>query len=171
MADELTIINRIIEEHQNIRSYVKLVGDSMTDREALSSLSKTRADWVPGRPEILTEKQKRLEQTTSALKEGLEHHFGYEETYLPPILGELFMRALLIDHREIRKAIDQTRTRIINLEAAGLSREECLVKESEIQYVIDNLSQTIEEHTSREEIVLEMLQRALQEKQQTKDQT
>jgi len=78
------------------------------------------------------------------------------------------MRALLIDHREIKKEIDQTKTRVINLEVAGLSREECLAKESEIQYVIDNLSQAVEEHTNREEIVLEMLQRALQEKQQNK---
>lgn len=168
MADALTIINKVIEEHQKIRSYVKLVGDSVTDREALSSLSKTRTDWVPGRPESLAEKQKKLEQTLNALKEGLERHFGYEETYLPPIPGELFMRALLIDHREIRKEIDQTRTRVINLEVAGLSREECLVKESEIQYVIDSLSQAIAEHLNREEIMLEMLQKALQEKQQSK---
>ncbi len=168
MSDELAIINRVMEEHYKIRSSVKLVGDSMTDREALSSLSKARADWVPGRLEILTEKQKKLEQTLNALKEGLERHFGYEETYLPPILGELFMRALLIDHREIRKEIDQTKTSVINLEVAGLSREECLVKESEIQQVVDNLSQAVEEHTYREEIVLEMLQKALQEKQQNK---
>ena len=109
MSDELAIINRVIEEHQKVRKYVKLVGDSVTDREALASLQKSRADWVPGRLEILTEKQKKLQRTISALDEGLENHFGFEEKYLPPILGELFMRALLIEHQEINEGIDNAK--------------------------------------------------------------
>ena len=103
MSDELTTINRVITEHQQIRGYVKLVGDSVTDREALSSLQQARSDWVPGRLDILTEKQKKLAQTISTLEAGLKNHFAYEEKYLPPILGELFTRALLIEHQEINE--------------------------------------------------------------------
>ena len=49
-----------------------------------------------------------------------------------------------------------------------MGREQCLVEESKMQDVINNLCQAIEEHAQREEIILEMLQRALQEKQQNK---
>lgn len=171
MADELTIINRIIEEHQNIRSYIKLVGDSIPDREALSSLSKTRAHWVPGRPDILAEKQKKLEQTISFLDEGLRNHFAYEEKVLPPILGELFMRALVLDHQKVREEIDGAKSTVLGTKLEGLSREELLAKESEIQQVIESMCQTFEDHATREEVILGMLQRALQEKQQSKGQT
>lgn len=170
MSDELAIINRVIEEHQKVRKYVKLVGDSITDREALASLQKSRADWIPGRLEILTEKQKKLQQTISALDEGLKNHFGYEEKYLPPILGELFMRALLIEHQEINEGIDNAKRVVADTRLEELGREQCLVEESKMQDVINNLCQAIEEHAQREEIILEMLQRALQEKQPDKGQ-
>ena len=101
MSDELEIINRVIEEHRKVRQDLKLAGDSTTDREAIASLQKARKDWVPGRLEILAEKQKKLQQTVSALDEGLTRHFGYEEEYLPPILGKLLTQALLFEHREI----------------------------------------------------------------------
>lgn len=168
MSDKLAIINRVIEEHQKVRKYVKLVGDSVTDREALASLQKARTDWVPGRLEILSEKQKKLQQTVIALDEGLKNHFDYEEKYLPPILGELFMQALLIEHREINKGLNDAKITVTDTKLEGLSREQCLVEESTLQEVINNLCQAIEEHAHREEIILEMLQKALQEKQPDK---
>jgi len=168
MSDELAIINRVIQEHQKVRKYVKLVGDSVTDREALASLQKARTDWVPGRLEILSEKQKKLQQTVIALDEGLKNHFDYEEKHLPPILGELFMQALLIEHKEINKGLNDAKRTATDTKLEGLSREQCLVEESTMQEVINNLCQAIEEHAHREEIILEMLQRALQEKQPDK---
>ena len=165
MSDELTTINRVIAEHQQIRGYVKLVGDSVTDREAISGLQQARSDWVPGRLDILTEKQKKLVQAVSALEEGLKNHFDYEEKYLPPILGELLMRALLIEHQEINKGVDDAKRIVVATKLEGLSREECLSKEAELQDMINNLCQVIEGHAHREEIILEMLQRALKEKQ------
>ena len=42
MSDYLAKINEILEEHRTIRSGVKLVGDSVSDQEALVSLKKHR---------------------------------------------------------------------------------------------------------------------------------
>ncbi len=166
MSDELAIINQVIGEHQKVREHVKLVGDSVTDREALSSLQRARTDWVPGRLEALAEKQKALEQGIKSLDEGLKHHFAFEEEALPPLLGELFMRALLIDHREILKKIDEAKRVVADAKLEGLGREELLTKESDIQQAINRMCQTIEEHATREEIILDMVQKALLEKQQ-----
>ena len=164
MSDELAIINQVIEEHRKVRRHLKLAGDSLTDREAIASLQKARTDWVPGRLEILAEKQKKLQQTVSALEEGLMHHFSYEEKNLPPILGELLTRTLLIEHREIRKGLDDVKNVISGSKLEGLNREQCLIEESKMHDFINNLGQAIDEHAHREEIILDMIQRALQER-------
>ena len=164
MSDELDIINRVIEEHRKFRQYLKLAGDSVTDREAIASLQKARTDWVPGRLEILAEKQKKIQQTVNALDEGLMHHFNYEEKHLPPILGELLTQTLLSEHREIRKGLDDVKNVVSETKLEGLDREQCLIEESRMHDFINNLGQAIEEHAHREEIILDMLQRALKER-------
>jgi hypothetical protein len=164
MPDELAIINRIIEEHATIKGHVKLVGDSVTDHEALASLEKARADWIPGRPEILSEKQKKLQQTISSLEEGLGNHFALEERSLPPLLGELLMQSLVLEHRKIKKEIDVVKSMAAGIKLEGLSRDELLAKESQMQQMVDKLRQLVEEHATREEIILDMIQSALAEK-------
>ena len=163
MEDNLAIVRRIIEEHQAIRQHVKLVGDSLSDQEALNALTRVRADWIPGRLEILSEKQKRMQQTMSALDEGLKRHFYYEERYLPPLLGELLTRALLLDHGEIKKEIDAVKSMMIDTSLEELSRDELLSRESYINRIISNICQVIDEHATNEELLLEMLKRALEE--------
>lgn len=44
----------------------------------------------------------------------------------------------------------------------GLSREELLSEESHIQQIVDSICQLVDEHATREEAILEMLQRALE---------
>jgi len=164
VLDNLAIISRLKDEHQSLRRHVKLVGDSISDQEALSSLKRERADWIPGRLDILAEKQKRLQKALSFLDEGLRNHFAFEEKVLPPLLGELFVRALILDHREIIKEIDEAKSKAANIKLEGLSREELVSEESSIQQVIDSISHLVEDHATREEVILEMVERALQEK-------
>ena len=168
MADNLSIINRVIQEHQNISGHIRLVGDSISDEEALASLTKARPDWIPGRMEILSEKQNKLQQALNFLGEGLRNHFTFEEEVLPLLLGELFVRALTLDHREIEKGIDEAKSMVPASKLEGLSREELVSRESKIHQVIDSLCQMVEEHASREEIILEMVQRVLEEEKKSR---
>jgi len=164
MPDNLAIIRRTIDEHQAIRGHVKLIGDSVADQEALRALERVRSDWIPGQLEALAERRKKLQRAVSSLDEGLENHFAQEEKALPPLLGELFMRALMLDHQEIRQAIDDAKVVAAEIKLEGLSREELLDSESRIQEAIDSLCHLVEDHAAREEIILEMLQRALEER-------
>jgi len=168
MSDDLAIITRLIDEHQILKRHVKLVGDSITDEEALRSLERARADWIPGRTEILAEKHNKLQQTMSFLDEGLNNHFAFEEKVLPPFLGELLMHALVLEHREIKNQVDEAKSMIANARLDGLSREELLAKESQLQQRINGICSLVNEHRTREEAVLEMLQRALGAKEQDK---
>ena len=164
MSDYIAVINEITEEHQNIRSYAKLVGDSIGDQEALSSLQRVRPDWIPGRIEILTEKQNKLTQTISFLGEGLKNHFTKEERALPSLLGKFLMRALILEHREIIEAVKEALVMVANIKLEGLSREDLMTQEMKIQQKVSDLSNLIEEHAGKEEQMLEMVQKVLEEK-------
>lgn len=164
MLDNLAIISRIRDAHQTLMEHTKLVGDSISDEEAMSSLRGAHSDWIPGRQEILAEKQKKLQRTLGFLDEGLKNHFAFEEEVLPPLLGELFMRALILDHREINRELDEAKSIAADIKLEGLSREELLSRESHLQQVIDSISRQVEDHATREEMILGMLEKALQEK-------
>jgi hypothetical protein len=164
MADNLKIVNKAIEEHHAIRGHVKLVGDSVSDLEALFALQKARPDWILSAPEALAEKQDRLQQTISALDEGLKNHFSFEEKVFPPLFGELLMRALLLEHQGIKKQIDEAKSLVAKTKLEGLSQKELLSKKSQIQQKVENILQLVEEHAVREETILKMLKKALEAK-------
>ena len=163
MTDALSTINRIRDENLTIRQHVKLVGDTVGDVEAMRSLQAARTEWVPGRPSAFTERHKELQQTLSFLDEGLRNHFALEENDLPPLAGDLFMRALVMEHREIMKHVDHTRSMVDSMDVDGLTREELLSKESQLHQAIEHVRGLIEDHAAREETLLSMLERALQE--------
>ena len=135
----------------------------MADQEALLALKSARSDWVPSRLEILSEKQKRLQQSLNFLGEGLKNHFALEEDALPPFLGEFLMRSLLLAHQKIRKLLEDAKSLITDANLEGLSQEELMSRDSYLQHAIGSLSDQIEEHAEREEILLEMLKQVLVE--------
>ena len=161
MSDYLAKINEILEEHRTIRSGVKLVGDSVSDQEALVSLKSVRSDWTPGRLELMSEKQRKLKQTMSFLEEGLRNHFSKEEDMLPALLGEFLMQSLLLEHQEVIEKIDEVRLVATNSTLEGLTEAELESRDTEIKQKISDFSRRLEEHADKEELMLEMVVRAL----------
>jgi len=165
MSDNLSVIKSIIEAHHTVKGHLKLVGESETDLEAMFSLQKAHAEWSLSSMEALAENQKKLQQNLSALDEGLKNHFRLEQKSLPPLLGELVMLALTLDHQEIGKLIGRARSVVAETRLEGLNQEKLLSKKSEIQQLISNILQMVEEHAAKEETVLKMVQKALESKQ------
>ena len=168
MSDNLTVISRVIDEHHSIKGSIKLVGESVGDLEALFSLQKVYAGWTQSSIEMLAEKQKKLQQTLSFLDEGIKNHFAFEEKALTPLFGELLMRALIFEHREMGKEISEAKSMVADTRLEGLSREELLSQKSHIQQVVSGICQMIVEHATHEETILKMIKRALEEKGQNK---
>lgn len=164
MADNLATVNRAIEEHHTIRAHVKLVGDSVSDLEALFSLQKARPDWILSSPEVLSEKKDKLLQTLSTLDEGLKNHFSFEDKLFPPLFGELLMQALKIEHRGIKKQMEEAKSLVAKAKLEGLGQKELLSKKAQIQQKVEGVLQSVEEHASREETILKMLKMALEVK-------
>ncbi len=164
MPDSLAIIDRVIKEHQRIRSHIKLVGESTNDMEAMFSLQQAYSGWTLGSMEVVSDKQTQLQQTVSFLDEGLNNHFAFEERFLPPLFGELLMQALLVEHKQIRQEIGEVKSLLAGGQLAGLEQEKLLSQKSRIQQMINALSRVLEDHASREETILNMMKRALEEK-------
>ena len=163
MLDALAVITRAISEHHAIRGHIKLAGDTVNDIEALFTLQRTQSGWSQTSITALIEKQNQLLQTISFLEQGLKNHFAFEEEALPPLFGELLMKAILHQHYEIGRQIETAKTTLANIKLEGTDQQELLSKRPVIQRNIDNLCRTVEEHASHEEIVLNMMKKALEE--------
>ena len=164
MAEELKKVDRAIEEHHTIKGHMKLVGDSVSDLEALFSLQNMSPEWKLSTPEALPEKQKKLQRTIGALDEGVKNHFAFEERLFPPLFGEVLMRALKLEHREIRKQLSEAKSLVFDTKLEGLNQKELLSKKSQIQQKVEDVLQVIEEHALKEETLLKMVKKALEEK-------
>jgi len=162
VSDALAVINKVIAEHREIRRHVKLAGDAINDIEALFTLQKARSGWFQGSAQEITTKQNQMQQSLNLLEQGLRNHFDFEEKHLPPLFGELLMKALLAEHGDINRQISNAKAMLASTRLAGLGRQEMLQKESEIQQMINTLCQTVEEHASHEETILNMMKRALE---------
>ena len=160
--DALEIIRRTIEEHHKIRGSIKLVGETVNDLEAAFSLQQAQAEWAQSSVGLLSEKKDTLKRTVQGLAEGLNNHFGFEEKYLPPVFGEMLMKALIFEHNEIRRHLAECAA-VVGGDIAGLPREKLLARQSTIQNLIGGAERVVEDHASREETILRMLERALQQ--------
>jgi hypothetical protein len=103
-------------------------------------------------------------QTANSLGEGLKNHFALEEKHLPPILGDLLMQGLKLEHADIRKSLDGLQGTLSAIKLKESRSEQLLTSRWSIQQKLDDLRQLIEGHASREEVILHMAKRALGDK-------
>lgn len=168
MPDDLEVVNKIIEEHRNIRTNVKLVGDTVSDPEGLLRLEQARPDWMLGTPGQLAEKQTRLGQTLNYLYDGLQNHFKLEEKWLPDLLGVLVMEALALEHVQIKADIETIRGILAKANLEEMSHEERLNFKWTIEPKIEEIRRTLETHAGKEETILSMVKKALEARRKGK---
>lgn len=162
MTDHLDIIKKVADEHDAIKGNIKLVGDTITDGEAKRTLEKLRSEWIPGQLDVLSTRMEKLKGALAALKAGLDNHFAFEEESFPPILGDILMKALLIEHKQIKQEIGDAQKLLDEVNLEGLKREEVIAKEMQVQQVITRIMHIIENHADKEETIMEMLRKALE---------
>ena len=159
--DDLAVIRRAIEEHHRIRGNIRLAGEAVNDMEALFSLQQANADWGQGSVAKLTETTDKVQRAVNGLKEGLQNHFGFEEKYLPPVFGHNLMHAIVVEHDEVRQKLQECSASVV-VEVQGLPQEKLLSFRNLVQQMVSDLSNLIESHASREEMIFKMLERALE---------
>lgn len=165
MSDALETIHKIIEAHHRIRENVMATGGLVSDFEALFSLQRAQSGWAVSSVEELAKVQERLQESIRILERGLGGHFSIEEKALPPLFGEMLMKALLLEHREIRQALDDVKSLLAETSLDKLNRADLLARKSQIHGKTSNITQLIEAHASKEEVILKMLECALKEEE------
>ena len=93
----------------------------------------------------------------------MSYHFAFEEESFPKILGDMLMKALLIEHKQIKQEIDDAQKLLDEVNLKGLKREEVIAKEMQVQQVITRILHIIENHADKEEVIMEMLRKALEQ--------
>jgi hypothetical protein len=161
MPDDRRMIKRLLDQHRAVESQVERLRGSLADHEALASLEKARLDWTPGQFGPLEEKREKLQKELATLEAGLKEHFRFEEKSLPSLLGELLVRAFALQHQEILREIEESRSILAEVKLEGLEREDLLVQESRVQQRISVVLRLVEEHAANEELILGMIGTAL----------
>ena len=162
MADTLKIIEKAIQEHHHIRENLKNAGDSITDIEAMFTLHKEIAKWSQSSVKELSEKQGELLKAVGLLEQGLTRHFGFEEKALPPLLGEVLMKTLTLEHGNIAGLLAKAKDSLQEGALEGLDQREMLTRKAQIQANIHQIIEAVEEHSRHEETILKMIQKALE---------
>ena len=157
----LEIIRRAIEEHHKVRSGIRAVGEAVNDFDALFGLQNSYSTWSQSSVTEIPGRVGRVREMLASLEEGLDKHFGFEEEYLPPVFGESLIKALLLEHNEIRGRFRESRAALA-ADLSSMPQEQLLAHKYLVEQVVDNLCQAIEAHAGREETVFRMLERALE---------
>jgi hypothetical protein len=158
--DQLEIIHRANLEHHKIRGHLLMVGDSVNDVEAFVGLQNAQANLGQSPIQDLYNHIDKLKQTVAQMNEGLQNHFGFEEKWLPAVLGENLMKALVLEHNEIRASLAKCTT-ALNEDAGSLSREKLLAYRTSVQSMTEELLNLIENHAHKEEMILQMIEKVL----------
>ncbi len=161
MADDLAIVQEIIKQHHSIRKSSEAVGEPASDIEALFGLQQAEASWSQSSLETLGAKRMQLAQAVTQLEEGLMRHFGFEEKYLPPLLGTWLMKALIIEHQDLKEKIEKAQALLRNAKFEGLGQTEMLYAKAQIWDALSDIRQTLDQHSGTEEMMLRMLEKAL----------
>jgi len=74
------------------------------------------------------------------------------------------MHAIVLQHREIEREIAEASSIVRKTRLEELNREELLAEESRMQQRITMISRLVEEHATREEMILDMVHTALKDK-------
>jgi len=76
------------------------------------------------------------------------------------------MHAPILDHRKIEKRIDGARSSVVEPMLRVSSQKELAFTKPEIAQAINSIGQLAAKHAAEEEVILEMLRRALEDKRE-----
>jgi hypothetical protein len=161
MSESAEIINKAISEHHKLKENPPLASESITDVEALFLLSQAYAGWAQSSVRELPAKQKQLLQTFTAVERGLKRHWSFEEKELPPLFGEILMKAFIFEHNEIAERLKIAKSALSGSKFEGLSQMEILARKAVLEATVNHVIQAIEEHNRHEETIFKMIKKVV----------
>ena len=168
MEDDLSIIERVIAEHKTIRQGFQNLEKIANDAEALMGFEEAKEAFMPGR---LDQKQglSQLEDTLSAIEDGMQRHFHFEETSLPTVVdhrGDAEMksslRSILLEHVDLRNRLTHSKKHAAELVGGGMARHRWEASAHDMRTYISHTRKLLEAHAEIEQELLHELHNRLQ---------
>ena len=170
MDELLSLIDRIIEEHTQIKGIIQEYGKAIGDLAGSTRLEDAREGFVPGRLGGLEQGAADLERNLASIVDGLEQHFLREEGALLKAfeqhgLAKLasLLHALLDEHGVLRKQFADMRAHAAELATVQSSRNLWEPRAWAIRAEIARVGRELEAHALREEALFQDAKKALHE--------
>ena len=156
MPDKMEIINQIIAEHQ---ANVLTLRDrnSIGEFDALLALQGIQFKCKQAAVKELINRKRQLIDTIRLVQIRLSNHYFFEEIALRQLFGDVFMKAIILQHSEIRQQIDKVMLLINDCLSEELSQDELAGTKSLLQDAISNLCTALVRHANLEEQMLRNL--------------
>ena len=145
-----TIIDNIMGEHQAIRAYLRSIKELIKDWGIV--LVQNQSFGITVQVEIIAEKkQKNFIQAMYYLEDGLREHHTHEEAAMLPLVGNLLIEAIRLEHKEILGKLGKVKALLVNADASAL-----IVDKEQLVKAVDSLCQLVGEHTLKEDTMLQL---------------
>ena len=163
MKEIIALIEQIIEEHKVFIQQVKGLEQAANDASVMAHLEKAKKEFVPGRLRQRNE-LKNLSDSLEIIDRGIRAHFHREETRLldatEKYAGEELssaLRALLVQHDDLRNRLDKTATHIADLTGKEMSHFIWQSTAHDMQAYVAHTRRILEAHNETEQGILHRL--------------
>ncbi len=163
MSDELELIDQVIAEHQ-INVLPQRVRNSIGEFDALFTLQEIQLKCKQSSVKELINQKGQLKDDLSLIQKRLDNHYLFEENALRPLFGDVFMKAIILQHNEIRRQLEKVMLMINDCILEGLNKDDLSDKKFILQDTISDLCFILEQHANLEEQTLLMLRKVFQVK-------
>ncbi len=151
MRERLSNVESLMNEHEAIRGHAKQVRELVKDLESILGEEEkvgSRSQYIAA----VSLKQQALKQTVGYLEDGLRTHHAHEEEVMPPLVGDLLMRGIRMEHEEQLQQFKK-----INPALQDNDVQQFLDNISYIKKIIEDLCQAASIHSIREDGFLHFL--------------
>lgn len=130
MKEAITLMNQLIKEHKQIRQSARTAEQVANDATVILELDNAKEDFVPGRFSNQKRGLQSLQESLETIDKALQAHFDREERGLLTVFekygGVMLasgLHVLLLEHRELKDRVAESRKEVAELAVEGLSRE------------------------------------------------
>jgi len=170
MEETVALINQLIEEHKQILQEFQTMEQVANDVSGIMQLDKTKEDFLPGRFNDQKQGLQNLQDSLETIDDGLQKHFDREEKQLSAALKQhksetlaSGLRLLLLEHKEIKERIAESKKEVAELTAKSLSREVREGKAWGTRVFINHTRKLVEAHAQSEKELFHKIRAELME--------
>lgn len=155
MLDTMQVIEELSGVHEAIRHYVMELNNNIASLESLAS--QCADEWSSGQCNMISDRQFDLKQNIQYIEKGLHDHYIKENQLLKPFIGDLLMKAVNKECREINNHFDQAKSLLSDISQGLPAAKDLTAKITRARQTVETFNRLVKEHSMRMDSLLQML--------------